>query len=79
MKYASVQRYNDVVLVHMRNYYFDGRDRSMPTKNGIALTSDQWKQLKKQVWLHSRPLEIVALALTQLYCACALCVRSYLI
>ena len=38
----------NLILVHLREYFRDG-GRDVPTKKGVALTTDQWRRLEANI------------------------------
>lgn len=51
-KKITVNMFKDILLVDIREFYTNAWREDKPTRKGIALTLDQWKQLKQQVRLY---------------------------
>ena len=53
-KYISVSEWQGVTRIHIRTYFnsngdADGGGKLLPTKKGVALTIDKWKDLKAYI------------------------------
>ena len=48
-KYVTVSKFKGKKSVHVRQWYMDKTNQSQPTKKGLVLTTDEWKQLTEHV------------------------------
>ena len=48
-KYLCVNEWQGATRIHIRNYFKNDNNQLIPTKKGIALTVEEWQELKMYI------------------------------